>query len=133
MREDGSQYAKTLYTFPLTNTTTTPRAVTPAPDSAPYIEGQYDLNSIQPGQSFLADIGFAQESRNPGVTVRVSFDGEVLYEAQKQHDGKLAPISIDLSRFAGRAGRLDLRVSASGGPATDGLYWVQPRIDVPGQ
>jgi len=127
--EDGQQYPVSLYTFPPIDTGTIPRDATAADE--PFIEGQFDLREIQPGQFFLADIGFAQGSQNPGTSVRISFSGEVFYEGQKQPDGQLLAISVDLSRFAGRAGRLDIRVTARGGPALDGLYWIQPRIDLP--
>jgi hypothetical protein len=116
--ENGQPYPVALYTVPTTNT-------------GGYIEGEFTIPEIQAGQFFLAEIGFGPEARTSSVLVTIRFSGEVILQGTKQPNGSLTPISIDLAHLVGRSGRLTLRVDGSGGTAQDGIYWIQPRIDVP--
>jgi hypothetical protein len=115
--EDGNSYASTLLTIP-------------ASEPASVLEGQFDLPAIGQGQHFLADIGFAQETSAGAVVIEVRFAGEVIVRETKQRSGSLLRIQVDLQRFVGRSGRLDLRVSAVEGAERAGIHWVNPRIDV---
>ncbi|HEX9373010.1 MAG TPA: FHA domain-containing protein, partial [Roseiflexaceae bacterium] len=118
--EDGKEYPMALYTVPTTGT-------------GSFIEGQFDIPAIQAGQYFLADIGLRPNAQSSGVKVQISFAGELIYEGTKQPSGSLLAIGVDLSRFAGRADRLALRVSGNTGAAQDGLYWIRPRVAGPEQ
>lgn len=126
--EDGGRAPNALYTFPPAGPQ--PGAVTDQ-QAPPYLEASFNLPAIQPGQFFLAQVGFAQGASGPGVRVLVTFNNEIVYEGRQLPDGQLTAISADLARFAGRAGQLELRVTADAGPSPTGVYWVQPRIDLP--
>jgi serine/threonine protein kinase len=113
--QDGNTYPTTLAMAP------------PQPQDA-FVEGRYNLTPIQPGHSLLADIGFEQGARTSGVTVQIEFSGEQIYRSDITPSRRLASIRVDLSRFAGRAGTLTLRVLSKGDVAQDVLYWVAPRV-----
>lgn len=114
--EDSNIHAITLYTVPPT-------------DTAEFLEGQFNLPAIQEGQHFLADLGFGQGVEGAGVTVEVRFSGEVIFRETTASVGSLLRVQLDLQRFVGRSGRLDLRVSAAEGYEHSGVHWVNPRID----
>jgi hypothetical protein len=115
--EDGNSYASTLLTIP-------------AGEPASVLEGQFDIPAIGQGQHFLADVGFAQDVTEGAVVVEVRFAGEVIVRETRQRSGSLLRMQVDLQRFVGRSGRLDLRVSAVEGAGRAGIHWVNPRIDI---
>ena len=120
--EDGQQYQGLLQMVPPAEA---------APGSAePFIEGEYSLEPLQPGQILVGSVGFAAGSASQPVTVTVSLGDQLVYEGTKAPDGSLLPIFADLSAFAGGGGPLTLRVSGAGA-VPDGLFWVRPRLDVP--
>ena len=105
-----------LYTVPLSGT-------------GGFIEGIYQVTQIGNGQRFLADVAFPQRTSETSATVRVSYNGEVIFEQEKGADGELLPIDIDLTPFAGTGGSLTLRVENVANPRNTGLYWIRPRVD----
>lgn len=120
--EDGQQYQGLLQMVP---------PVAPAPGvEVPFIEGEYSLEALAPGQILVGSVGFAQGSASQPLTVTVSLGDQVVFEASKAPDGSLLPVFADLSSFAGGSGPLTLRVSGVGA-TPDGLYWVRPRLDLP--
>jgi len=134
--EDGSSAPLALLTVPRGTARTPADGPLRRRASEPWIAARFALPQIQAGQFFLADIGFAQGAAGPGLDVLVSFNNELLYEGRVLPDGALTAISADLAPFVGRAGQLMLRVSAASpaddsAPAPQGLYWLQPRIDLP--
>jgi hypothetical protein len=129
--EDGGAAPVALHTVPPALTPQPRDQAQPA--AAPFIEASFELPQIQPGQHFIAQVGFAQGDASPGLRVLVTFNDEIVYEGRKLPDGRLTAISADLARFVGRSGRLELRVTADAGPAAAGIFWVQPRIDLPAQ
>jgi eukaryotic-like serine/threonine-protein kinase len=97
----------------------------------PYIQGEFALPALAPGQILVGEVGFAQGVNSEPLSVTVSFGDQVIFEATKAPDGSLLPIFADLSAYAGQAGSLTLRVSGLPSASPDGLFWVRPRIDVP--
>jgi eukaryotic-like serine/threonine-protein kinase len=97
----------------------------------PYIQGEFTLPTLGPGQILAGAIGFAQGINSEPLNITVSFNGQVIFEASKAPDGSLLPIFADLSAYAGQAGPLTLRVSGPPSSSPQGIYWVRPRIDVP--
>lgn len=120
--EDGQPYEDLLQLVPPVSAGTGPVA------EASLIEGEYTLAPLLPGQIFVASVGFPQGAADQGVTVSVIFEAQILFQAVKEPDGTLLPIFVDLSALAGQGGRLVLQVA---GNAPDGVYWVNPRVDVP--
>lgn len=125
--EGGSTAPSALYTFPPAG----PQPRDAAQQAAPFIEARFDLPAIQPGQSFLTVVGFAQGATSPGLRVLVTFNNEIVYEARQLPDDAVVAVNADMARFVGRPGQLVLRVTADAGLSPTGIYWLQPRIDVP--
>jgi serine/threonine protein kinase len=100
-----------------------------------YIRGDFDVQLVLRGQYFLADIGFGKPSAGPGspngVTVKVLFKGNTIYEDIKRYDGKLKTIKVDMSSYDGQSGVLTIIVDANGDSGRDWLNWLNPRIAFP--
>lgn len=124
--EDGNEYTALLMVPPAEAAPSTPEAG--APPALPYLAGRYELESVEIGQQFLSEVGFAQNAGGPGVLVRVRFNDELLYEGETSPDGQLEPIALDLAPFAGQSGTLELWVGNLGDQPPVGLFWVNPRV-----
>jgi serine/threonine protein kinase len=116
--EDGTEYPTLLYTEPPT-------------DTQSFLEGRFSVPAVQPGQAFLADVGFLQNFSGDGVRIRVSFNNEVIYDRVATPNQRLDSINANLARFVGQSGELAISVSATSETAETGVFWVDPRIDVP--
>jgi hypothetical protein len=99
-----------------------------------FIRGEFTVPRIQKGQHFLAIVGFLKPQGTPGtngVMIKITFNGDILYEGIKTYTGRLLPINIDMSGYDGQAGTLILEVGTNGNAGQDWLCWVNPRIDFP--
>ncbi|MBC8163601.1 MAG: protein kinase [Roseiflexaceae bacterium] len=114
--ENNRPAIRPLYTQPLSGT-------------GGFVEAAYAVTQIGTGQRFLADVAFPRDARDASVTVRVSYNGEIIFEQEKSVDSNLLPIDVDLAPFAGSGGTITLRVENVANPRNAGMYWLRPRVD----
>ncbi len=117
--EDGQTYQDVLLTHPRW-------------DANGHIQGRYRIRPAT-GRWFNAKVGFLDGAvGTDGVTFKVLWwfggTGQTLAEVRDLSEGSLRRIAVDLGRFAGREGELELRVEAGSSSARDWAVWVQPRI-----
>jgi len=123
LQEDGRESAKILVTFP--------------PESGGSIFGEYPPYTIQSGDRFLGRIGFlakADGGCGPGNAIfrlLVQEGGETreLGEWQKSCDGRLLPLSVDLSEYRGDTVRFVLEVDSNGSADGDQAFWSSIRVE----
>ncbi|RRR77050.1 MAG: FHA domain-containing protein [Candidatus Viridilinea halotolerans] len=121
--EDGQAFRELLQMVP-------PNAVPRnAAEQRPFIQGEFVLPTLVPGQHFAADIGFGQGISSEPISITVRLNDSVMLEVSKAPDGTLLPIWIDLSPFAGQEGRLTLHISAPATSTPPGIFWVRPRVE----
>lgn len=118
--EDGRMYPRGLFTHPKYG-------------SDGFIRGEFDVPSVRKGQHLFAKIGFEPNINTNGVTVRVTFDNDVLYEDIKTLTNTLTTIDIDMSRYDGQSGVLAIEVGANKDSGQDWFWWIDPQIDYPGR
>jgi len=124
--EDGSHPAKVLETHPKWTT-----------DGV--ITGTYPIYNVQPGEHFLATIGFlAKADGSCGVgnaIFQLNYDegGTVhpLSSWTDTCDGNLQNVDVNLNTLAGHSVKFILVVKANGSADQDWAVWVNPRIQVP--
>jgi hypothetical protein len=97
------------------------------------IRGLFNVDDIFRGDHFQATIGCKYGATNCYVTYALEYEkgGNIvtIWKFRERYDGLLAPVDIDLSRFADmRNTRLVLTVMASGPAAPDEPLWIAPRI-----
>ncbi len=120
--EDGQPQRMTLQLVP-------PAAWLRGEQPAPYIQGELSLPELRSGQMLTAAVGFAQGASSEPLSITLLIDEQEIFEASKRPDGRLLPISIDLSRYSGQSRKLVLRVSGLADASIQGLFWVNPRIE----
>jgi hypothetical protein len=96
---------------------------------APYIQGELSLPELRSGQILTAAVGFAQGVSSEPLSITLLIDDQEIFEASKRPDGRLLPITVDLSRYSGQSRKLTLRVSGLADTSIQGLFWVNPRIE----
>jgi hypothetical protein len=100
-----------------------------------YIRGEFSVPLILSGQHFQSEVSFIKPCCNPpatnGVSIKISFNGNTIYQNIKSYTGRLAAINVDLSAYANQSGTLTLEVGANGNAAQDWLCWINPRIGFP--
>ncbi|PDW02229.1 FHA domain-containing serine/threonine-protein kinase [Candidatus Viridilinea mediisalina] len=122
--EDGQAYRSLLQMVPPNST---PRNA--PPEERPFIQVEFSLPALAPGQNFIGDLGFGQGVSSEPISVTISFEDQVILETSKAPDGNLLPIFADLSAYAGQAGRLSIHVSGPLTNAPEGIFWLRPRVE----
>ena len=124
--QDGQSHPKAIFTHP-------------AWRDDGYVQGDFTIPLVGDTQHFLALVGYAEGAQSPtdrdqhsGVKALVYFRNELIHETVKYYTGALEGIDIDMSRWAGQAGNLRIRVDANGGAGRDFFCWVNPRIETVG-
>lgn len=123
LQEDGRESAKILITFP--------------PESGGSIYGEYPPYTVQSGDRFLGRIGFlakADGNCGPGAAifrllVQVGGESRELGEWQKRCDGRLLPVSVDLSGLRGDTVAFVLEVDSDGSADGDQVFWSSIRVE----
>lgn len=105
------------------------------------IKGWLPWLTVPAGARFEAEVGFVQgASHTDGVTFWVWLHETSLgYERwhpvvqlHKRYNGRVEPIAVDLSAYAGQSISLELRVDAGPSSGQDWAAWFNPRIVAPG-
>lgn len=98
-----------------------------------WISGRFPGIDIKEGDRFETIIGCLAESSSCNVKFQLDYEGRdgfvhTLGRWHEVFDGKIWPISIDLSELAGENARFIFRVEANGSPDEDRAFWLNPRI-----
>ena len=99
-----------------------------------WIEGRYPALTPASKVHFLSNAGFLQGANaSNGAIFKVyvhSFKDNKTMRVYQRHVSprRLAPIDIDLSRWAGQRIEIILRVEAGGNSAQDWAVWIAPRL-----
>jgi len=96
------------------------------------IKGTYPAFTVKDGDHFRATIGCQHKSKKCDVIFRLDYEvnGEIktLGSWHEVYEGKVYPIDLDLSVFAGKSVKFILFVSTNGTSDQDHAIWLNPRI-----
>ncbi len=137
---DQDGYARLLDRVALENgrTSSVILATHPQKVSNGVISGRFPLYIVQPGDKFIALLGFLAESDGSCGAGEVEFQlnyreeigpAQTLGSWEKSCDGSLMFVEVNLSHLAGKTIHLILAVKAIGPATQDWAIWSSPRIE----
>ncbi len=101
-----------------------------------YIQGNFPVFTVQPGDRFQATVGCEYNIRCYVTfrleTLSVGGAPRIFWKWSEKNEGQTYTVDLDLSSLAGQSLRFVLTTLAAGPAATDRAVWAAPRIIRPG-